>query len=294
MDATPSVQRKKTDLSKCIICHQSKKRSESTLTSTPAGVQKVIDASRTLNDGLLDGLTSEQKQNIRYHSSNCYCPYILKGSRVSENVPVDDSQDKTPELSCLEIDASAPPNTRLASLSSPEGNKKKKKVCEICKQAKFKGDIKLWRVCENKRAATFLAAFKFNKDEVYTRCIFYQTVGDIYAADILYHTNCMSSYLLQFERDMARINEICNELDKESNDLLSAAVDDLCASLELATQGYTLSECRDSINKKLVKAGKSIMITNRRLKEYLIKKYSVTVGFSCAYQKSESEMFLFD
>ena len=72
----------------------------------------------------------------------------------------------------------------------------------------------MWQVCENKRAATFLAAFKFNEDEVYTQCIFYQTVGDIYAADILYHTNCMSSYLLKFERDMARINEICNDLDK--------------------------------------------------------------------------------
>ena len=90
----------------------------------------------------------------------------------------------------------------------------------------------------------------------------------------MYHTNCMSGYLLQFERDTSRINEIRNELDEDSSDILSTGVEDLCGSLELATKGYTLSECRDSINKKLDDAGKKFTITNRRLKEYLIKKYS--------------------
>ena len=48
---------------------------------------------------------------------------------------------------------------------------------------------------------------------------------------------------------------------------------------------------RDSINKKFDETGKQVTITNRRLKEYLIKKYGVTIGFSCAYRKSEAEMF---
>ena len=254
---------------------------------TPAGVQKVNDASRTLNDGLLDGLTTEQKLNIRYHSSNCYGPYVLKAARVVDNEPNNDSQSETQALSCLEVDVTVTRTTRSASLSSPEG----KTVCVICNHAKVKGDIKLWRVCENQRAATFLAALKFNKDEVNTRCVFLKTVGDIYAADIMYHTNCMSGYLLQFERDIVKINEIRNELDKDSDVMHLAAVDDLCASLELATKGYTLSECRDSINKTLGEAGIRITITNRRLKEYLIKKYGLSVGFSSAYRKSESEMF---
>ena len=72
-------------------------------------------------------------------------------------------------------------------------------------------------------------------------------MGDIYAADIMYHSNCMLSYLLAFERELSRINEICNEMDPGSTDLLASAVDELCSSLQLSTMGYTVSECRDSI-----------------------------------------------
>ena len=80
-----------------------------------------------------------------------------------------------------------------------------KKVCIICNQAKSKGDIELWRICEINRAATFLAAFQFNQDDVYTWCIFHRNVGDIFAAEILYHNNCMANYVLKFKRDMAML-----------------------------------------------------------------------------------------
>ena len=286
MDSATLVKRREIDLSKCIICRQSKKKGENALSSSAKGVQKVIETSTKLNDGLLDGLTAEQKQKIQYHGKSCYCTYVLKGSRSTEKVP-DDQEDSTQDISCLEVDVSEPRTLRSASLSSPEG----RKVCIICNQAKNKGEIELSRICENKRAATFLAALKFNKDAVYTRCVFFKTVGDIYAADIKYHSNCMSGYFLQFERDRAKINDICNELDKESDLVLKSAVDDLCASLELASKGYVLSECRDIINKELAEAESKIMITNRRLKEFLIRKYGHAIGFSSAYRKSESEMF---
>ena len=101
----------------------------------------------------------------------------------------------------------------------------------------------------------------------------------------------MSGYLLQFQRDMAKINDICNELDKESDIVLTSAVDNLCASLELASKGYVLWECRDTIDKELAKAKSKITITNRRLKEFLIRKYGHAIEFFCAYRKSELEMF---
>ena len=58
--------------------------------------------------------------------------------------------------------------------------------------------------CEINRAAIFLAAFQFNQDDVYTWCIFHRNVGDIFAADILHHNDCMANYVLKFKRDMAR------------------------------------------------------------------------------------------
>ena len=61
-----------------------------------------IDISTKLKNGLLDGLTAEQKQKIQYHSNNCHSPYVLKGSRLTEKVP-DDQEDRTQDTSCLEV-----------------------------------------------------------------------------------------------------------------------------------------------------------------------------------------------
>ena len=277
LDATTIVKRKDKNLSKCILCQQSKKKNESVLTTTPAGVEKIIDASSKLNDGLLDGLTEGQRKDIKYHRTNCYSPYILRGSRVSNDVvstPQDNEETST--TACLEIDVSEQPRaTRSASLASPVEKDLTQKPCEICHQMKYKGDTSRFRVSEHQRATRFLAALKFNKDDVHRRLIFCESVGDIFAADVMYHKNCMSGYLLSFERDFHRIQEISEELDKESDDVLKEAVDKLCSTLELTTKGYALSDCRDSINKSLEKADKKLTISNRRLKEYLIKKYGV-------------------
>ena len=35
-----------------------------------------------------------------------------------------------------------------------------------------------------------------------------------------YHANCMSNYLSKFERAISKIHKICNELDKESDNIL--------------------------------------------------------------------------
>ena len=69
--------------------------------------------------------------------------------------------------------------------------------------------------CEINRTATFLAAFQFNQDDVYKRCIFHRNVGDIFAADILHHNDCMANYVLNFRRDMTRLyvtNKMRNQM----------------------------------------------------------------------------------
>ena len=49
------------------------------------------------------------------------------------------------------------------------------------------------------------SAIKFNKDEVFTRCILCKTVGDIIAADVMYHKNCMTNCIMKFQRDVGEI-----------------------------------------------------------------------------------------
>ena len=176
------------------------------------------------------------------------------------------------------------PQTRLTARSfSPENVRT---VCVICK-----GVTSLYRIGEHTQAKAFLAAFQFNKDDVFRRCIFLKTTGDIYAADIMYHSNCMSSYLLAFEQELSRINEICNEMDPGSTDLLASAVDELRSSLQLSTIGYTVSECRDSINTNFERSGVNATISNRQFKQLLVKTFGDKICFSYSYQKSESQMF---
>ena len=107
-----------------------------------------------------------------------------------------------------------------------------------------------------------------------------KTAGDIFAADIMYHSNCMSSYLLAFERELSRINEMVDDIDSSSVDLITSAVDDLCSTLQLSIRGYSLSECRDMINIKFEESDKGITISNRQLKKLLIQNFGEKICFS--------------
>ena len=69
----------------------------------------------------------------------------------------------------------------------------------------MKGDVKRYRICEIKRAKRLISAMRFFKDEVYDRCVLLETAGDIFAADIKYHSNCLSNHLLKFKREVELI-----------------------------------------------------------------------------------------
>ena len=58
---------------------------------------------------------------------------------------------------------------------------------------------------ETRRAKQFLSAIKFNKVEVFTRCILCKTLGDIFAADVMYHKNSMTNYIVKFQRHVTKI-----------------------------------------------------------------------------------------
>ena len=77
------------------------------------------------------------------------------------------------------------------------------KSCIICNQIKSRSDTKILRIIEARIASLFLSAIKFNKDEVFTRCILLGSPGDIFAAEHKnYHKNRLSNYLRKFEREV--------------------------------------------------------------------------------------------
>ena len=54
----------------------------------------------------------------------------------------------------------------------------------------------LSRYCINEVniAKTLLKAAKFVKGSIHTQCILFKNVGDVFAADVMYHCNCMNKY----------------------------------------------------------------------------------------------------
>ena len=127
-----------------------------------------------------------------------------------------------------------------------------KELRRLCNQNKCRGDSRKLRICETKRAKQFLSAIKFNKDEVFTRCILCKAVGDIFAADVMYHKNCMTNYIMKFQRDVSEILD--DNADQCENSIIRELFLEMVATLNL-DKGYTVSDCRDTLNSNLRKAG---------------------------------------
>ena len=119
-----------------------------------------------------------------------------------------ETQDFTSESIDLEI--TQPKRTKI------EHQRVEEKPCIICNKIKRKGDVKIHRICEMKRAKQLILAMRFFKDEVYDRCVLLETAGDIFAADIKYHSNCLSNYLLNFKREVELI--VSDEHDFTKNE----------------------------------------------------------------------------
>ena len=107
------------------------------------------------------------------------------------------------------------------------------------------------RISETRRASLSLSAIKFNKDEVFTWYILLGGPGDIFAADIMYHKNCLSNYLRKFEREVEMIMN--PPLDYAENVEITKILQELSTvrTINIKNHAYTLSACRDSVNKVL-------------------------------------------
>ena len=256
-------------IEKCII-FQMEKRSEKTV-STENDRAKLKIASQTLQDDLLAGVSTEDEENIRYHLKECYKKYILRAERAKD-APENDTQNVEFEV------------PRLCSPSRAKRRKTDEEKCIICDKKKYKNDKVLYRLCELPRAQKFMDAIKFKLDEVYTRCSIYQTVKDLFAADILSHKSCMNRYLIQYQR------ELTDALDKEENGNqsdLKQAFETILEEINLEKNAYSLSECRDKLNEQL----KDCQVSNQQLKKMLISEFGQDICFSYPRDKQKSQMF---
>ena len=202
------------NLSLCLICqHVKDSNGSSSLSSTEAGRQVIIDTSRKLNDDLLHGIESEDLKRIQYHCKGCYGPYRLKGQRYKPEPTKRKSESEDISKDSFLVSPSTNRQKRSKPSKSPDV---KEKPCVICDHVKCHGVSERSRVETYDVAERLLKAVTFNKDPVYTRLVLLKDIGDVFAADVMYHKKCMNKYLKQFQRDVDRLMQ--TDFDNSGNE----------------------------------------------------------------------------
>ena len=163
----------------------------------------------------------------------------LKGERFTETT-TPNKQEASPE--------SAPfsPKSRLKRVKTTVNAREK--PCIFSNQFKCQGNTKKYHISEVNVAKTLLKAANFNKDSVHTQCILFKNVGDVFAADVMYHSNCLNKYFKIFRYDIDSLMVFEIEDDK---DRLEDTFKELITSMDINKHGYVLSDVRDLMNEKL-------------------------------------------
>ena len=82
---------------------------------------------------------------------------------------------------------------------------------------------------------------------VYTRCSLFESIGDVFANDVMYHKNCMTNYLRKFEREIEQLlNPPLTELEKTD---MTALFDEFVVTIHI--QNKALTTCRDEFQQYL-------------------------------------------
>ena len=118
-----------------------------------------------------------------------------------------------------------------------------------------------------------------------TRCVFLNTAGDVFAANILYHRNCLKQYLLKYNRQVV----VLFENIQRSNE--AATIDlnykQLFDNLDFNTNSFSLSHIRELVN---IKLDADQHIDNRLAKVLLIKYFSDKICFTYPDDRRKSQM----
>ena len=228
----------------CLICQNVKgSAGSSKLTSTEAGRQTIISTSRKFEDGLVTNIDQNRLVDIRYHVKSHYATYKKKGARHKVETPK--RKPEEPDLSPLTSAITRP--KRFITITSLDP---RDKPCVICNHVKCQGDTKRFRIESSEVAGRLLKAANFNK------LIFLKETGDVWAKGIMYHNNCMNKYISKFQRDVEKLLADDFENPEKSNHI-EKAFNGMIGSLDIGTNGYALSDDRDTLKKKLKCHGKA-------------------------------------
>ena len=96
----------------------------------------------------------------------------------------------------------------------------------------------------------------------------------------------MKRYLLQYQRNADELMQE-DDLGTDSNNELHEAFNKMTDELNLATSGYSISECCDIINKDL----EGYTVNNRKVKQMLIVHFREEICFTYPIDKSKLQMF---
>ena len=154
----------------------------------------MIKYSNTLQGNLLRGVDEHDFERIKYHVDTCYSRYKRKCDRGNGK-----KSDCSVSTSNSVENKEQGQETCRSSKVLTFDEKKSATYCIICSKSKCKGNTKLYRISEHHSAKNLLSSARFFKDDVQTRCILWKTPGDAFAADVIYHKNCLSGYVLKFK-----------------------------------------------------------------------------------------------
>lgn len=264
---TPAPKRRKKAITSnlCIICevHDIAKKT----CSTDNGRAKLFEASKICDDAnLLEMLEGEE---VVYHL-DCYKKYCLKAQRIKKKEFT--VKDSSPE----ESDAREQVERRHSTRQQREGD-----WCIICGNKKYKGDLRLLRICEKERAEKFLLATRYFQDEVFSRTSTCDDVQSVFAADILYHSACMSHYLIKYSRS----TESCESLINDTS--IKSSFQKLLDKIDFSKNGYELSQLSQFMNSECDLEG---TITNKQVKTLLIDHFGEDISFTYPRKRSKSQL----
>lgn len=284
MEGVPLTKKfkREVDITKCIICQ---KETHLSVTGTENGRQKLLEAATIREDEAAQRISQFTLSEIVYHVSNdCYKKY----TRKKDLERLKNRKHKLPES-----ETSQEENTpfRLGKTRTCVGSRQPpssdvhpfRKVCVICSQQKYKGSFEKCRISEKARAEKFLEATHFFQDEVFTRTCDLQGVEAVFGADLYCHVNCISGYLLKYER--CQEDHKANGPDRRKSSVFSEILKSIHGGL-MDGLGFELSSIRDMGNNLL----QNQTFTNKELKNLFNDHYGENICFSRPLEKNKSEM----
>ena len=115
---------------------------------------------------------------------------------------------------------------------------------------KCQGDAKRYRISDLAPAKNLIKAANFNKGSVHTTTVFLKIAGNVFAADVMHHKNCLNKYIKLFQRDVETLMEFEHE-DQADESQLKICFDELIKDVDVAKQAYVLTDLRETLNKKM-------------------------------------------